>query len=104
MLFVSFEETFFETPVLALHCRLAYLVKPMNGWPKEAIDNFRLQLTTSSLYVEFVSYNALCNISAVTIRDKSGNNQVHLEFSNELNFSLNINPRLIVFGLSSLSR
>lgn len=59
----------FEVPRLAIHCSLADLVKPINGWSSEVISQFGSQLTKSFLYGKFINYNK-SDILSVEIKGK----------------------------------
>ncbi len=60
----------FEVPRLAFHCSLANLIKPINGWSSEVIDQFRSRLTKSFLYAKVIHYNETTGISEVEITEK----------------------------------
>ncbi|CAF2101598.1 unnamed protein product [Rotaria magnacalcarata] len=70
----------FEVPRLAIHCSLADLVKPINGWSSEVINQFGSQLTKSFLYGKFISYNQPTDILSVEIKGKESNISVNKVF------------------------
>jgi hypothetical protein len=59
----------FDLPRLAIHCSLAHLTAPMHCWPLKAIDEFRVRLTTPSLYSKFIKYDETTCITEVEITE-----------------------------------
>ncbi|CAF3799755.1 unnamed protein product [Rotaria sp. Silwood1] len=70
----------FQTYRLAHHCTLSNIIKPINGWPSNVIDEFRAQLNRSNLYARFLNYNEIREISEVEIRVKGSTKTVNKDF------------------------
>ncbi|CAF3651175.1 unnamed protein product [Adineta steineri] len=71
---------FFHIHHLAFHCSLANLIRPVNGWSSDIIEEFRSRLTTTFLYAKFINYNAIRNISEVEITEKSSKIPLNKDF------------------------
>lgn len=76
----SFQERFLKLPRLAFHCSLANLIKPIDGWSEEIIDDFRSRLTTTFLYAKFINYNEIRDISEVEITEKTSKIPLNKDF------------------------
>ncbi|CAF2986755.1 unnamed protein product [Rotaria sp. Silwood2] len=74
------QEWMFQTYRLAHHCTLSNIIKPINGWPSNVIDEFRAQLNRSNLYARFLNYNEIREISEVEIRVKGSTKTVNKDF------------------------
>ncbi|CAF3581354.1 unnamed protein product [Rotaria sp. Silwood1] len=61
------EEWMFEVQHLAIHCSLADLVKPINGWSSEVIGQFSSRLNKPFLYGKFINYNKSTDMSIQVI-------------------------------------
>ncbi|CAF3680449.1 unnamed protein product [Rotaria sp. Silwood1] len=59
------EEWMFEVQHLAIHCSLADLVKPINGWSSEVIGQFSSRLNKPFLYGKFINYNKSTDMSSL---------------------------------------
>ncbi|CAF4893911.1 unnamed protein product [Rotaria sp. Silwood1] len=59
------EEWMFEVQHLAIHCSLADLVKPINGWSSEVIGQFSSRLNKPFLYGKFINYNKSTDMSNI---------------------------------------
>ncbi|CAF1303813.1 unnamed protein product [Rotaria sp. Silwood1] len=70
----------FQTYRLAHHCTLSNIIKPINGWSSNVIDEFRAQLNRSNLYARFLNYNEIREISEVEIRVKGSTKTVNKDF------------------------
>ncbi|CAF3635395.1 unnamed protein product [Rotaria sp. Silwood1] len=57
----------FEVQHLAIHCSLADLVKPINGWSSEVIGQFSSRLNKPFLYGKFINYNKSTDMSIQVI-------------------------------------
>ncbi|CAF4650441.1 unnamed protein product [Rotaria sp. Silwood1] len=55
----------FEVQHLAIHCSLADLVKPINGWSSEVIGQFSSRLNKPFLYGKFINYNKSTDMSNI---------------------------------------
>ncbi|CAF0932785.1 unnamed protein product [Rotaria sp. Silwood1] len=78
------QEWMFDVPRLAIHCSLANLITPINGWPSNVIDIFRSRLKQSYLYARFINFNKITNIYDVIItKDKKDSViSINTEFEN----------------------
>ncbi|CAF4761672.1 unnamed protein product, partial [Rotaria sp. Silwood2] len=64
------KEWMFQTYRRAHHCTLSNIIKSMNGWPSNVIDEFRAQLNRPNLYARFLNYNEITEILEVEISVK----------------------------------
>lgn len=65
---------------LAFRCSLANLIKPIDGWPMNVIDEFRSRLTTTFLFAKFIYYNEVRDISEVEITEKASKISFNKDF------------------------
>ncbi|CAF3085833.1 unnamed protein product [Rotaria sp. Silwood2] len=70
----------FQTYRRAHHCTLSNIIKSMNGWPSNVIDEFRAQLNRPNLYARFLNYNEITEILEVEISVKGSTKTVNKDF------------------------
>ncbi|CAF1434332.1 unnamed protein product [Adineta ricciae] len=73
-------ERYFVLNRLAFHCSLANLIKPIDGWPLDIVEEFRSRLTTTFLFAKFVNYNEIRDISEVEIAEKNSKIPINKDF------------------------
>ena len=75
------QEQFCEHPRLAFNCSLANIIKPLDGWPDNVIDEFKRSLTTTFLYAKINNYNPIRYLCEVELRDRSSQMTMNEDFS-----------------------
>ncbi|CAM4902483.1 unnamed protein product [Rotaria socialis] len=73
-------KNFTVQPGLAFHCSLANLIKPLDGWPLDAIEEFCSRLSTTFLYAKFMNYNEVRDMLEVEITEKTSKTSLNTDF------------------------
>ena len=56
---------------LVFNCSLANVIKPVQGWPENVIDEFKTSLTTTFLFAKINNYNPIRQLCDVELRERS---------------------------------
>ncbi len=56
------------------------MIKPINGWSIDAIEEFRSRLTTTFLFAKFINYNEIRDLSEVEITEKNSKTPLNKDF------------------------
>ena len=65
------------------------MIKPIDGWPLDIVEEFRSRLTTTFLFAKFVNYNEIRDISEVEIAEKNSKTPLNKDFGKISNMSTN---------------